>query len=117
MRHIISVRRLANLNRAWSHLFHSLGSSHEYHIHCQSEDFRANYTCDHMGPPTMLLSLEWLAYFKHVVQSLSSTWSFWCPLLVPHLTTYHSTTSVHCCYVEFRHVYINIPYTLIGLGN
>jgi hypothetical protein len=32
-----------------------------------------------------LSNLEWLAYFNHIVQSYSITWSFWHPSLDPHL--------------------------------
>ena len=41
-----------------------------------------------------LLSLEWLAHSKHVLQSLSNTKSFWCPFVDPHLTPYHQNIGV-----------------------
>lgn len=54
-----------------------------------------------------LLSLEWLAYFQHIFQSVLDT-SFWLPFLDPHLTTYHSKYRCpYYCFVIIRYTYLN----------
>lgn len=62
----------------------------------------------HIGPPShvcMLTLDDWVCR-EHVVQSLLHTCLFWCPLLDPQLTAYHSNTGVHIIAMfRFRLVY------------
>ena len=48
----------------------------------------------HIDPPNNIdYEPEWLASFRHVVQSRLNIY-FWCPFLDPHLTTHHPNISV-----------------------
>ena len=68
-------------------------------------------------PSCWLLSLEWSAYFEHVVQSRLTTCLFYVCFLDPHLSTYHSKFTCLCyCCVGVRHVYLisyHSPTTLL----
>ena len=72
--HAISAIWLGNPNRARSRSPHSFQSAYEYPVDYQSEEFCAHWS-GHIGLPnhTAFWGLERLAYFEHVVQSLSNT--------------------------------------------
>ena len=57
MKHANRTRWLANPNCAHSHLLHNFCSSHEYLIHCQSEDFLALYYLYLIGHMDLLMMI------------------------------------------------------------
>jgi hypothetical protein len=85
MKHTISTRRLANSNLGCSHFPHNFRSPCEYHSQYQSEVPRARRVAIYVLP--IMLTVEMVIIFEHVVKSFSKQMSIWHPLLAPHLST------------------------------
>ena len=68
------------------------------HLLLTFENSHAHYVVIQAAPIVRLLSLEWLAHYEHVVQSLSSM-CLCMQILNTHLTTYHSQTCIHILFL------------------
>ena len=108
MKHIISTRWSTNPNQGHSHFPYNFWSLHEYLIHYQGVDSYAHLN-DHIGPPPQLcclLSLEWLTYFEHRIQSLSNTCLLVSILFMWYTTPNHITWKCKCSSNRIRVAYL-----------